>query len=196
MTAPWQRPRFNGAGGPIDELPFRSAPPGAASSAGAPDTTGQGTASLGWTLTRSAPEEAPPPGSSYFSAADTQAIVGAGIVSQFPNAVFVVDGDRYGVLKSLDFEVTDYTKLSAVRFSLLVNGAPLPAFNQILIPPAAAALKTRGFDLSLPLPRGATVSVSVLNVDGGAYTVNVSYFGWQWAVAIDARYRPEGVGIR
>ena len=194
MTAPnWQRPRFNGAGGPIDEYPLRSAPPGA--TAGAPDTTGQSAPSLGWMLTRQVPEEAPPPGSTFFNSADSVGLVAAG-VQPMPNATFQLDQDRYGVLKSIDFEVTNYTAASDVRFTLLVNGGGVPGFTNVRIPPAAASLKARGFDMSLALPRGATITVTVNDIDGGVYTANVAFFGWQWPAAIDARYRPEGVGVR
>lgn len=186
----WQRPRFNNAGGPIDEFTRGSAPPGQGSGAGDP------AASLGWTLTRQVPEEAPPPGSTYFAQADTANIVGAATSTLFPGARFTIDPDRYGVLKSVDFEVTDYTKTSVVRFALLLNGTPARGFDAILIPPAAASLKTRGFDLSLALGKGTQIDIQATDVDGGAYTVNVAFFGWQWPASIDARYRPEGVGVR
>lgn len=187
----WQRPRFNQAGGPIDEYPFASAPP----TAGGASSAGGGAPSLGWMLTRQVPEEAPPPGSQYFTQADSLSLAAVG-AQQFPNATFILDASNFGVLKSIDFEVTDYTTLSNVQFTVLVNGTPAVGLNAVRIPPANAALKTRGFDLSLPLPKGATVSISVNDLDGGAYIANVTYFGWQWSADIDARYRPEGVGVR
>lgn len=192
MAANWQRPRPypSPAAGPIDEYPLRSVPPDSQTggATGAP--------SLGWLVNRAVPEEAPPPGSVFFAQADTQGIVGAGTVALFPNASFKVDPNNFGVLKSLDLEVTDLTKASNVRFALLINGLPARGFDSILITPAVAALKTRGFDLSLPLGAGAQVDVQVTDVDGAAYTVNCSFFGWQWPQAIDARYRPEGTGVR
>lgn len=191
----WRRPRFNNAGGPIDEMPRRSALPSIGTAAAGADATGQPAPSLGWMLTRAVPEEAPPPGSSFFNVADSVNLGAAGVVP-FAGSVFNIDADRYGVLKSLDLEVTDYTSISNVQFTLFVNDAPVNGFQNIRIPPANASLKTRGFDLSLPLGKGAKVSLSVNDVDGGVYIANVSYFGWQWAVAIDARYRPEGVGVR
>src|SRR3954470_22084710 len=104
----WQRPRFNAAGGPIDEFLGPSAPPDTASGGGG--ETGGAAPSLGWMLTRQVPEEAAPPGSTFFTVADSLAIAAVG--SQLmPGSVFALDGDRYGVLKALDFEVTNYTNL-------------------------------------------------------------------------------------
>lgn len=188
----WERRRYNDAGGPVDVLPRPSAPPGQilpGDPAGLKDAQG-------WIITRQVPEQAPPPNTSFFSLADTQAIVGAGTTALFPNLTFVTDPDRFGVIKSLDLEVTDYTKVSNVRFALLLNGIPARGLDNILVPPAVASFKAVGFDLSVTLGRSTQIDVRVTDVDGGPYTVNASVFGWQWPAALDAKYRPEGQGVR
>lgn len=182
-------PYYPLAGGNADEYP-RQSPRGLVDPSGAPVQAPP------LIITRSTPEESAPPASVFFALSDSAGVVGANVIAPLPNASLVLDAQNYGVLKSLDVFVTPWTATSSVFFQLLVNGAAVRGFERIGFVPAALALVSRGFDLSLALPQGATVSVQAVDVDGAAYTVGVELFGWQWPVSIDAKYRPEGAGVR
>lgn len=188
MTMPYYPARFPVAPGSADELPRRSV-----RAVGDPSQdTGVPYAAPVAVITRQVPEEAAPSGSTPFTSNDSAATNAAGVVL-LPNASVTIDAGNYGVLKAVDFFVTPYTLASVVTFALLVNGSPVRGFEAIGFMPAAIALASRGFDLSLQLPQGATVAVQARNVDGGAYVVGCQLYGWQWPVAIDGKYRPEGV---
>lgn len=178
------------AGGTADEYP-RGSPRGQFSD------QGQALQPPPLLITRATPEEAAPPGSRFFALSDSAAVVGANVNSgPLAGVTLKLDDQNYGVLKGLDVFVTPWTATSVVFFQVLVNGGAVPGFERIGFVPAALALVSRGFDLSLALPQGSTVSVQAIDVDGAAYTVGAELFGWQWPVAIDARYRPEGAGVR
>lgn len=185
MTIPY-RPRFPVASGTADEDP-RQSPRGIVQDATAPQAPPQAI------ITRQLPEEAAPTGAVFFSPADSAAVAGVNALVLLPNASVQIDQFSYGVLKGLDVFVTPWTAVSNVFFTLRVNGQAVRGFERVGFVPAALALVSRGFDMSLQLPQGALVSVDATDVDGAAYTVGVELFGWQWPVAIDSRYRPEGV---
>lgn len=186
MSIPFRYPI---AGGNVDEYP-RLSPRATVDASGAPLVP------PALIITRSTPEESAPPASIFFAQSDSAAVVGAAVIAPLPNVTLALDAQNYGVLKSLDVFVTPWTGTSSVFFQLLVNGSPVRGFERIGFVPAPLALVSRGFDLSLALPQGATITVQAVDVDGAAYTVGAELFGWQWPVAIDARYRPEGAGVR
>lgn len=185
MTSPF-RVR---SGGPIDEWPRGSA-------RAMPMVGDPGAQPAGWMVTRAVPEESAPPGSRFFAQSDAAAIAGAGAVLVLGAATLAIDPANYAVLRSIDLFVTNYTSASDVRFAVLFDGAPAPGLDNIGLIPANLAIQSRGFDLALAVPRAAVISVRATDNDGGAYEVGCTFFGWQWPAAIDARYRPEGQGVR
>jgi hypothetical protein len=185
MTIPY-RPRLPLASGTADE-DARVTPRGIVPDATAPQGPPQSI------ITRQLPEEAAPSGAVFFSPADSAAVVGAGVVAALPNASVQVDQFSYGVLKGLDVFVTPWTNVSSVFFTVLIDGRAVRGFERIAFVPANLALVSRGFDMSLQIPQGSLVTVQATDVDGAAYTVGVELFGWMWPIAIDSRYRPEGV---
>jgi hypothetical protein len=180
-------------GGPVDRFTGPSAPP--SGQEGDP-SLGISAGALGWLINKQIPEVEPPPQSQFFATQDAQAIVGAGTALTLPNIAVAVDNNSIAVVKSFDIFVTPVTATTQVAFALMFNAAPAPGFADVRVFPAPLSVENRGWDLSIPVSQNTTITVKVTDVDGAAYTVGCYLYGWIWPLAIDARYRPEGPGVR
>lgn len=152
-------------------------------------------APVDWSLTRRAPEEEPPPGASSINQFAALGTVGAGDLQTLLD--FTLDANSLGVVKSLDFFLSNVAATTTLSLALLFGETVVRGFEKVAFFPASSPVQSINFSpLSLPVGAGARVRVISTNGDGGAYTVGARLFGWQWPSAIDARYRPEGVGVR
>jgi hypothetical protein len=124
----------------------------------------------------------PPPNSIPINVSLNTAIVGAGATFQPAGLAFSVPQSSFGVISVVQLLLDGITIASNVLWTMLINGQPVPGFNPITIlgrNGAASVAKTWGPQLRVIIPLGGTISWLIQDVDGGAYTAGVSYYGWQ-----------------
>lgn len=125
----------------------------------------------------------PPAQSTPINVSANQAIVGAGARFTPAGLVFKVPDNCYGIISTIDLLLDSILIGSNVLWTLLVNGIPVPGFNPITIlgrNGAASVSKSWPGPLRILIPVGGTISWTIQDVDGAAYTAGTSYYGWFW----------------
>jgi hypothetical protein len=123
----------------------------------------------------------PPPASTPINIAGNQAIVGANTFTTPAALTRTIPNNCYGVISTIDLLLDSILITSVVNWYIFVNGSPVPGFNPITIlgrNGAASVGKSWDGPLRILIPLGGTVSVTIQDVDGGAYTAGTSLYGW------------------
>jgi len=102
---------------------------------------------------------------------------------QFPaNCQQTMKGNQMGVIKGFTLFITSMLAATDVRWSLLVNGSPVNGLNPVTILPRVVTSISRPLSTLVFVPPLATVSVRILNVDGGSYNVGADLEGWAYQI--------------
>jgi hypothetical protein len=125
----------------------------------------------------------PPPNSIAINIAVNQPISGIGGVFTPAAALFQLPPNYYGVISTIDLLLDSILISSNVLWSFLINGVPAPGFAPLTIlgrNGAASVSKSWAGPLRLVIPKGGTFGVTIVDVDGAAYTAGTSYYGWMF----------------
>ena len=139
------------------------------------------------------PRYQPIPTAIYFNvggAPVATAVVQAGIA--IPDADVLVPVGSIGTLESVIFGVDALLTTSDLRFTVLLNGAPMSGFSRIRIFPGNAARVTNAFDVKVDLPDGAHLQVTFENNDGGTYQVGAELSGFTYTQGAARRWLQVG----
>ena len=123
----------------------------------------------------------PPPASTPLNLAANQAIVGANTFYTPAGVSRSIPGNCYGVISTIDLLLDSILITSVVNWYIFINGSPVSGFNPITVlgrNGAASVGRSWEGPLRILIPLGGTVSVTIQNVDGGAYTAGTSLYGW------------------
>ncbi len=125
----------------------------------------------------------PPPAAQFLFGTDLQPSVGAGTVTQLPGCSLNLSQGQVGVINAITILLDQVTISSNVVWTIFVNGAPVPNFNNLRVIPrsGAAAVSDQFTPVRLELPPGATLTMQALNKDGAPYNLGAQLFGWFWA---------------
>lgn len=131
----------------------------------------------------------PPQFATGFFFSDAAAIVGVNVATTFPNfnaSLPKLPPNMVGVVDQLTLLIDGILITTVVQFSLLINNAVVPGFNNLVILPRnGATFVTMGLGpfLRISVPVGGVVTAQAVDVDGGAYTVGIQARGWFWPSA-------------
>lgn len=94
-----------------------------------------------------------------------------------------------GWLQQFSLYTLTPTALTQAQWKVLINGGPVPGFDNILNPPGIANLIVDGEDdMRVRLPSNCTVSVLITNLNGaGPWTVGATLAGWYHPLAAEER---------
>jgi hypothetical protein len=116
----------------------------------------------------------------YFRATGALAAV-AGAAIEFGAGQFVLPATNWGVVSFVTIFVDAPALNINVTWALLVNGAPVPGWDQLGTFPRVAANLSIVYPGTVHLPLGARVTVRVTNnAATGPWTVGAETSGWHW----------------
>lgn len=125
----------------------------------------------------------PPAGSTALFLTDDEPTLGAGQVVPFPGLTFALPSGMVGVVDALTLLIDGILITTNVVFTLSLNGALVPGFNNLtLLPRSGATFATLSLGpyLRIPIPLGGQITAQAVNVDGGSYTIGMQARGWFW----------------
>lgn len=132
------------------------------------------------------------PASQDFFARDYEMIVPAGVGATVTSAAFAfrLPQDHVGWLQQFALYVRGSLATTQLRWTVRINGGPVPGWDNKANPPGAANLVLiTDNDLNKRIPNGALVDVLVTNVDGAAITgVGGFIAGWYHPKQDELRY--------
>lgn len=91
-------------------------------------------------------------------------------------------GDR-AVIRSLVVGVNDYTAVGSIRFRILVAGAAVAGWDNIIIPPQAAAFASFSYgpeETRILVAPGKQIRLVVEVLAGGPFGASAVAHGWHW----------------
>lgn len=92
---------------------------------------------------------------------------------------YKVPAQNVSVIKQVTVTIQNILAASAVTWTLLRNGAPIPGWSGRLIPPlSATAIAVPYNDLVIRLAQNDVLTASITEVGGNAYTCSIEASGW------------------
>lgn len=145
------------------------------------------------TLDLPLPELVPIPSAQEFSPeghVDT-----AGIQSNItiPGITVNVPGGSIYVIRSLSLYINNMLDTTDVRWSIVVNGNPVPGWANMTLFPRIATFVGNNFDTMIRGAGVASISVIFTNADGGSYKVGAAIGGWFWPLTADQQWKNGGI---
>lgn len=126
----------------------------------------------------------PPQGSTGLFLSDSAALVGAGSSTRPAGLQITLTTGSVGVIDTIDMLADGIVISTQILFTILINGAPVPGFNNLSIlgrNGAQSVGKSMGPFLRCQIPIGGTLQMQFTDVDGGAITMGAQLRGWYWA---------------
>ena len=112
----------------------------------------------------------------------------AGVGSTVAGPSFTLPRDQVGWLQNNAIYVLTPTAATAFSMAILINGGPIPGFDNIQIPPGIANFVLLGDDdMRVRIPNNATVSTLFTNNSAAAWTVGGLIQGWYHPVSAEER---------
>ena len=112
----------------------------------------------------------------------------AGVGSTVAGPSFTLPRDQVGWLQNNSIYVLTPTAATAFSMAVLINGGPVPGFDDIQIPPGIANfVLLADDDMRVRIPNNATVSLLFTNNSAAAWTVGGLIQGWYHPVSAEER---------
>jgi hypothetical protein len=134
------------------------------------------------------PEVFPIPGSQEFNPLGytTTAVVQSNII--IPNASVQLPPYNIGIIRSVGLYLSNMSAATDVLWSLLFNGAPVVGYTNLTMFPRVLASAVSNFDTYIRIPQNTLVTAEFSNLDGGSYTVGLSFSGWYYPLPNATRW--------
>lgn len=127
-------------------------------------------------------------GSTDFRVQDFALALPAGIGSTVVGPSFTLPRDQVGWLQNNAIYVLTPTAATVFSMAVLINGGPVPGFDNIQIPPGIANFVLLGDDdMRVRLPNNCTVSLLFTNNSAPAWTVGGLLQGWYHPISSEER---------
>lgn len=119
--------------------------------------------------------------------AQTFNITGTGTLGPGPVVATVVAGpfqvpvNMVAVVREVTLVVNNLLTTSLITFSLRFNQGPVPGFDNMFVPPRAAASVSISYPPQSTLvrvPDGSSIDIAVVIADAGAYQLTANFRGW------------------
>lgn len=120
------------------------------------------------------------------------ALAGATVTST--SLIFTLPASQVGWLQELSMYILSPTALADVRYTVRINGGPVPGFFRIPIFPGAANFEVIDkVDLNVRIPMGGTVDMIIENGNANAFTVGGRLAGWYHPKDSELRFWGEDI---
>lgn len=104
-----------------------------------------------------------------------------------PGATFTLPDANMGVIRSINLNVNTLLATSRIFWTLRFDGSPVPGWNSLTVFPRAVGSFSLAFgpeETQIPVPEGATITMSIVVLDGGTYQAGADFGGWFYDRAI------------
>jgi hypothetical protein len=159
-----------------------------------PNVTQSGLPAMGRMLILPLPEDSPIPDAHEFN---VEGAVATAAVTANPVAItgcsYTVPAGSLGVVRNVSVYINNMLATTDVRWFVYIDGSPVAGYAPITVFSRVAAFVGTSFDAKIRITGPATVSISFMNVDGGAYSVGAALGGWDWPQASDDRWKAYGM---
>lgn len=175
------------------------APPFGMGKGGAPPfaSPASGAAAGGYVATRTLnlplPELVPIPSAQEFNPEGH--VDSSGIQSNIalPNIDVNVPNGSIFVIRGVSLYINNMLDTTDVRWSVVVNGNPVPGWANLTLFPRIATFVGNNFDSMIRGSGQAKIQVIYTNADGGSYKIGAALTGWYWPLTADQQWKNGGV---
>ena len=106
-------------------------------------------------------------------------------------ASFTLPANDIGWIREITIVVNDMLISTDVRFTVRIDGGPVPGFSALRLTPRAAASVSGTFTgetMRIDVPDGGQIVLGAQVFDAGTYQLGASFRGWHMAKKVAERY--------